>query len=213
MIRRIAWLLGLSLLLAPLAAHAQKRVDSAAGFGVKLGLTVTNFGGEDADDLGFLDFENKLGFAAGALMNIPLSPMVSLQPELMFVTKGAEVEIFGRNEGYLSLNYLEIPVLVRVDVPVAANVAPFVVAGPALGFLLSAKAVDRNGNTDNIKDDFENVDLGFIVGGGLGIPLSSGGVIDIEVRYEVGLADINDDRNFNVELENRAFFILGGYRF
>jgi opacity protein-like surface antigen len=200
-------------LLAPLAANAQQRAESAVGFGVKLGLTVTNFASEDAEDTPFLNFENKLGFAAGGLASIPLSPMVSLQPEFMFVTKGADVEVVGENLGYIALNYLEVPVLLRVDVPVTGSVAPFIVAGPALGFVLSARFVNNDGDTENLEDDIDDLDLGFILGGGLGIPLSSGGLFEIEVRYEHGLSDINDDRDFDVDMKNRAFFILGGYRF
>jgi hypothetical protein len=213
MTRTVAWLIGFSLLLAPLAAQAQQRAESAVGFGVKLGLALSTLSSDDLDDIEFLDLEHKLGFAVGGLVNIPLSPMVSLQPELLYVTKGADVEFFGEDVGYIALNYLEVPVLLRVDVPVAGSVAPFIVAGPALGFVVSAKAVDNDGDTENIKDDVEALDLGFILGGGLGIPLSSGGLLEIEARYEHGLSNIDDDPNADVELKNRAFFILGAYRF
>lgn len=208
---RIAWLLGLTLFIAPAIVHAQKRAGAAVGFGVKLGLTVTTFGGDDADDIPFTEFEDKLGVAAGGLISIEMTPLVSLQPELLFVTKGADVEILGDDVGYVSATYLEVPLLVRLNIPAGESLAPFVVLGPGLGFLVSAEEVDNDGNSTNIEDDAEGLDLGLIIGGGLGVPLSSGGTLEFEIRYEHGLKDTYEDSD--VDLENRAFFILGGYRF
>jgi opacity protein-like surface antigen len=129
----------------------------------------------------------------------------------MVVTKGVEVEVLDDNVGYTSLRYLEIPILLRRDIPVGDSAALFVVAGPGLGVLLSAKNVENDGGTEDIKDETKDLDIGLIVGGGVGVPLSSGGALEIEVRYEHGMVSV--DEGDDVELENRAVFALGGYRF
>lgn len=202
-------------MLAPLAAQAQQQSRASARPGVKLGLTFTNFGGDDVDAIPFTVFENKLGFATGAMVELPLSTLVSLQPEMMVVSKGADVEVLGEPVGHISLRYFQIPILFRLRVPAGDSVAPFLVAGPGLGILLTARSVNNDGDTDDLKDNTNDLDLGLILGGGINVPLSSGAALEIEFRYERGLVSIDDnpDDNGEADIYNSAILVLGGYRF
>src|SRR5438874_12214726 len=71
--------------------------------------------------------ENKTGAAAGAFVRLGLS-RIAIQPEILFSMKGGQ-QPAGGDEFHLKLNYLEIPVLLRLGMPLG-GFAPFLVAGP-----------------------------------------------------------------------------------
>src|SRR3970282_628167 len=63
--------------------YAQK-----AQFGLKGGLNSSNFIGDTEG----MDFKPRIGFNVGAFAAIELSEKITLQPEILFSTQGAEAE-------------------------------------------------------------------------------------------------------------------------
>lgn len=61
--------------------YAQK-----AEFGIKGGLNSSNFSGDTEGT----DFKTRIGFNLGAFAAIKLSEKITLQPEILFSTQGAE---------------------------------------------------------------------------------------------------------------------------
>ncbi|TFG88147.1 MAG: PorT family protein, partial [Candidatus Atribacteria bacterium] len=57
-------------------------------FGVKAGLNLANLAGDDIEDM-----KMKLCFGGGVFMNYPMTESISLQPELLFMMKGAKVDV------------------------------------------------------------------------------------------------------------------------
>ena len=179
-------------------------------FGAKAGLslynTTTSFsgGGFSAEETS----DRRLGFAAGAYAIIPINERFSFQPELMFVQKGGKFsdeddffdddffdddffndDDFFDDEGgtaELIFNYLDIPLLVRFDLPVEGSAAPYLTAGPVVGILLSAKE-EFNGESSSIDDEMKTLNFGLSLGGGFFV-----NQIHFDLRYEIGLADILD---------------------
>jgi len=201
-------MLSLGLLMAVAgAANAQ------ATFGVKAGgsLTTVNQKGDD-------DSKYKFGAHGGVFANFGISDMFSIQPELLFSMKGSKSEetttIGGTtytSKGTQSLNYIDIPVMVKVSTG-GDNNGLFFEAGPQLGILLSAKnEVEVTGaastNTD-IKDLLNTVDFGY--GVGLGYQVESGPLVGL--RYNGGITDIVKDNTGNAA-RNDAFQLYVGYRF
>jgi len=112
--------------------------------GVKGGLNIATLTGDDIDDA-----DSKMGFAFGVFITYEINEMLSLQPEVLFTMKGAkfkdeytevedDYEYYEKYEGSWNLDYLEIPVLVKINIPMEGNIKPNVFLGPALGFNLSA---------------------------------------------------------------------------
>jgi hypothetical protein len=144
-----------------------------------------------------------------------------LQPELMYVSKGAkfsDVEDGMAFEGSLQLDYIEIPVLFVLPFGTGAGMAPHVYAGPAFafeagcsfgfsggGFNVSADCDDGDGE---FTGDRRKLDVGAMIGGGISVPMGPGAVL-LEARYNFGL--INLIKDSNETLRNRSGAVLVGY--
>ncbi|MCH8556550.1 MAG: PorT family protein [Balneolia bacterium] len=192
---------------------AQAQFDQAT-FGAKAGftaysLTVDN-GDSDTSDL-------RLGWTIGAFANIPLSSMFDFQPELYFTQKGGR-DSFSEGgvdiEGNTILNYIEIPLLVRYNIPLETEVLPYITAGPTFGYLVSAdQKIESDGAsfTESIKDDLNALNVGLSVGIGLGLRQFS-----LDYRYEFGLTDLSDDDGLfgsDLSVKTSGFSVTLGYTF
>ncbi|RAV98126.1 porin family protein [Pseudochryseolinea flava] len=173
--------------------------------GLKAGLNLANFGGDDVEDA-----EIRPSFHVGGYLNLAFSDALSLQPELLFNsvgTKGSyEDEILGvpvEVEETVKLSYISIPInLVYSFGPVNIH------AGPQFGFLLSAKSeYEINGSSDeeDVKEAYKGMDIG--VGVGLGAHF---GKLNATARYNLGLSSIADDDDADVK--SNVIQISLGYR-
>ena len=122
----------LSLAAAPL--HAQR-------FGFIAGGTFSNL--RSSDDL---DFERRTGTTFGASLQLPLGSMITLQPEALFLNKGAKFKRLNEDgTSNVRLDYFEIPVLLRYDIS-REFIGPHIYAGPSIGFNTGCK-VKLSGNS------------------------------------------------------------------
>jgi hypothetical protein len=155
-------------------------------FGIKGGVNLTNMYVQDVSD------ENmKVGFNAGFFAKLPVTKGFSIQPELLYTSKGAKEEynnfIEGRGEYRFNLNYIELPVLAVFNVAKNFNVH----VGPYVAYLAEANIKDLkdNGTMDEITDlnaeNFNRIDYG--VAGGLGIDISN---FTLGARYNYGFREI-----------------------
>ena len=190
--------------------YAQK-----AEFGIKGGLNSSNFSGDTEG----ADFKSRIGFNVGAFAAIKLSEKITLQPEILFSTQGAEaqnVEAFVNGSIYngdvkFNLSYINIPVMFKYYVADKFNLE----AGPQIGFLASAETstkVDGFNQTvdQDAKDYFESVDFGFNVGAGYDFTDK----IFVGIRYNIGLANVfKTQSGDNSETQNSVFSLSVGYKF
>lgn len=142
--------------------------------GAKAGINFTNFNG------GNTDYSSRTGFMVGGFvkMNIPESS-VAIQPEVYYAQKGAET-----NGGEIKLEYLEIPILVKVGLSKSDVVKPNIFAGPYAGINLNQSSGGLLGGGGN---DVENIDFGGVVGAGLDVEAGSS-IFTIDLRYGFGLS-------------------------
>lgn len=173
-----------------LLLSAQTSSTPKASVGIKGGLNLSNLYVDDVDD------ENVLaGFNAGLFFDLPLSENVSLQPEVNYTVKGAEVVY---NNSLLTgstkyrLNYVEVPLLLKAKLLPAFSIH----FGPYAAFLVDANIKNQftnpNFNSDQIidKDNLNTFDAGLAAGAGLDI-----GNFGIGVRYNYGLTKIGKEQN------------------
>lgn len=188
--------------------HAQLAV------GVRGGLNISKLAGD-------VITESKVGLIAGAFVGIGLSGNWGMQPELSYVQKGTKREVQGGElTGTTKLDYLELQVPINVDLPVKSErFNPRLQAGPTFAAALSCK-VEETGPSDteseDCMDDIESYDIGIVLGFGLDIGSGPGAFI-ADIRYNIGLTNINDavDEEGNPEpfaLKNRSTQLLVGYR-
>jgi len=204
--RCIAWvLMVLTLAVLPRAATA-----GIAAFTFKGGLSMARM----SVDSEFFDPELKLGVSGGIAAQVALTEAVSIQPEVLYVMKGfsfGELEardeagtFVGTFESFVSVDYLEIPVLVRLAVPTHGSVSPYVLLGPAFAFETRERfemrgAIDASGDSEL----FDGFDLGIAAGAGVEFGHGRNGVM-IEGRYTYGLTNLEyatlDTHNMDVQV-------------
>ena len=184
------------------SAHAQGLEKGVRG-GVNF--TTTVISGEG--DVGAVDWQLRGVF--GGFVTWRFTRWLELQPEVLYAMKGASSEEFVETK--LLLDYLEVPVLVRVTRGDAGATRYYVAGGPSVGLLLRARTrADFGGSTEeiDIKDELENVDFGLVVAGGIEF-----GAIVVDGRYTHGLTNIDQASRGVDEIKNRAVSVTVGIKF
>jgi Outer membrane protein beta-barrel domain len=167
------------------AAEAQVK------FGVKAGLNAYNFSGDDTEDG---DFETKIGFHVGGLVNVPISDKFSFQPELIFSTEGSKISE-GDDRINFNLNYINIPLLAQFN----SASGFYAEAGPQIGLLMSAKTDSKIGGVssdEDIKDQLHSTNFSFAIGAGY--KLASG--LGFGARYNLGISNIVDESDSDLKV-------------
>ncbi len=167
--------------------HAQDN-NVNTEFGVKGGFNMSNLydSGDNVDDNNVL-----YGFNAGVYATLPISDFVAIEPELLFTTKGAKLEYnnaLASGDAKFKLNYIELPLLVRVNVTKNFNIH----AGGYASYLVSSK-VNGNGSF-NFDEDIDTDDLNKFDAGlsaGVGVDFNP---ISIGLRYNYGLTTVGKER-------------------
>lgn len=178
-------------------------IQAQIKFGIKAGANFTSFGGSDAK-MGDLSPKYKVGFAGGGLVNIQLSEMFSLQPELLYSMEGATYKSEGQSV-HLKTDYINIPVLAQYNNPSGF----YAETGPQVGFLTSAK-LSADGNSMDVKEGFKKINFSW--GLGAGYKLSNG--FGIGARYNLGLTSIADaDEGESVNIKTGGFHLGVFYTF
>lgn len=177
--------------------------DNALEFGVKAGLNFANFSWDIPE--GPFETVSVNKFGVSGIVLYPLSELLDVQVELMYLQKGAKFE-----ETKWNFDYLSIPVLVRFDFS-SEDASTYVVAGPEIGFLLNAK-FENSGTEEDIKDEVKSIDLGINVGAGISMNMDSTPVF-WEVRYSLVLSNWIDDPNVEDSAKNRGVQLLIGMMF
>lgn len=203
-----------ALLVASIAIVTMTAVVSAADFGLdfKGGLNMANMRGELMEDD---DQKTQQGVTSGIGFQFGLGEKFAIQPEVMFNKKGTRYKYEFEGVDYVegvNASYLNIPILLKVKIPAGAVVPNFYV-GPDMGILLGAKyyaEVDGDKDDVDVKDDFEPIDFGLAMGGGLDFKAGPGRVI-LDVRYTLGFSNVADSENDEYEAQNGSLGILTGY--
>ena len=170
---------------------------NAQNFGFKGGYNYSSFNGDVAKDN---TLKGLSGFYVGALLELPLGDVISIQPEVIYSRQGAawekdyNIPILGKGslKNDLRLDYLNIPVMAKV------NLGPlFLQGGVQFGFLVGKPEVGRyitNVRMGTLldKDSYNSFDFG--VGAGLGFNFNRR--FFAEARYTHSLTNVfdpNDD--------------------
>ena len=186
--------------------------------GVKGGVNLATFGGDDSYQDGAYKCKYKIGFNTGLFASISLIKAFTLQSAILLSSKGTKVELDGL-EGYEydSLYYVEIPLVLKVyPLKQLSNFRLNIFTGP----YLAIDVLNRYRTTDEVKDfyqllgvetkgEYENVrtlDYGLLAGLGADI-----GRILLEVSWSKGMAS-TDDSVFEYHLENCVLLLMLGYR-
>ncbi|MFC6996166.1 porin family protein [Rufibacter roseus] len=178
------------LFLAAALSFSVAQAQNGPRIGLKAGVNYSNLSGDLKEDR----YENKIGFVGGITANFPLTSdnFLSIQPELLFSQKGykyRDIEYKNamnqtiKNKGEVSYNYLDLPILLRVN---AGGL--FFEGGPQVSYLLGIKdntevSVDgdtfRETSTKIDKDNLAEIEIGYAAG----IGYQTGNGLSLGLRY------------------------------
>jgi hypothetical protein len=169
-------------------------------------------------------FDWKTGFDGGAFLSINFGQNFSIQPEVLYTQKGMKLSFMGLVDVTWKLDYVEVPVLIKRTFPTSGSVKPVLFAGPAIGFLTTAKLTASALGIEeefDIKDVHKSTDFGLCVGGGIDWLMGTSGKLTMDVRFTASLTDNFDRTNDVVEayipagegLHNWNIAFMVGYGF
>jgi hypothetical protein len=202
-------MIALSLSVAAQEQQAAGEGSISPKFGIKAGVNLANLYVDNIED------ENmKVGLNAGFIAKIPLVRGLSIQPELLYSSKGAKVTynnlLLGRGEYRFNLNYVELPVLAVINVAKKLNLH----AGGYASYLASVnvKDMDEDGTVTDVTkleaENFNRIDYGLV--GGLGIDVEN---FSIGARYTYGLKEVgkSDEGGASKFLQNSKNSVITLY--
>lgn len=198
------------ILAATIALTAATATQASAQLTLRGGVNLTTFVGGDAEDV-----ESRKGLNLGAAIPLFHFGPVAIVPEIYYAQKGAEQPATGGvlNPFEFRLDYIEVPVLARLNFG-SGSLRPYLQAGPSFAWQLDCSiSLDAvgTGNDDcgqSLNDELKDYDQGIVFGGGIDFGLAGIGALNLDARFERGLARITD----NADLKNQAFTLMLGWQ-
>jgi hypothetical protein len=180
--------------------------ESSVYYGIRLGMNFANLTGDDAGDL-----DAKLGLNFGGTVGLRVSDTtpIFLESGLYYTGCGAK-----KDKNSVSLNYLELPILIKYGVQLTDDIALLPFVGPTFRYGLFGGKIKTSGagKTDSFGD-------GKYKRGDMGIKLGCGAEYNklyLELGYQFGIANIADWQLLNgddASVHNGALFLNLGVNF
>ncbi len=160
----------------------------------KLGVDISNVAFTGVGLNGTLMAGPKVGLVLGTAVEVGITDVLAVQPEILFIQKGYKRTNAGATT-ISNVNYLEIPVLGKVKVKIQ-NMTFFTIVGPAISLAISGKE-KKGDETTAIKIGSEN---------------SNTKKIDFSLQFGAGVMYKNFvfDLRYGVSLTNSAVVTTGG---
>ncbi len=218
-----------------LAAASPAASSPWISFGVKGGIYTSN---TTEVPTGWPETAFRNGFAGGVYMDFAFSRSFSLQPEILYVTKGLDGGLAGPgyDHNYTArFDYIQIPLLAKFTIAGKSRLSPYFFAGPDVGFNIGADVdIDytdtRTGETASGSSDWSDVmsaaEICFSVGLGCRYAIGLGG-ITADARFDFGLTNVYSGGEVTADFggssrtetiipgdsKNLGFALLFGYNF
>jgi len=173
------------------------------GIGVKIGPLFTSYSAASSSNF---KFKTSTGFEGGLWFGGNRGGRVGVMGEILYAKKKQEL-VTTATTGSTSLQYLEIPILVRINIGSRSRngVSVYGLVGPVFDINLKA---DVNGV--DVKSAYESLDFGIL--GGAGVEITR---FLVEGRYNHGLRNVLKSTNAAsfLEIKTSSFALLFGVRF
>jgi hypothetical protein len=179
--------------------------QSSLYYGIRLGMNVATLTG-DVDDLG-----SKVGLNFGGTVGLRVSDTtpIFLESGLYYTGCGAK-----KDKNSVSLNYLELPLLIKYGVQVSDDIALLPFIGPTFRYGLFGGKIKAagGGKMDSFGDGrYKRADMGIKLGCG-----AEYSKLYLELGYQFGIANIADwtlATNDDASVHNGALFLNLGVNF
>ncbi len=204
--------------------------------GVKAGIAIPNLKAPSSDNPVNTGWTSRLGPYFGFVAGFDISEKLSIQAELNYASQGGKKKglqavpgsafadmvppgfplpdyLYADFNAEAKLNYIELPVMLKLSLPIGETASFFVNAGPYAGFLVSAKNVSNGASnvyadkgltqplttepvsfdtTQDIKDDISKLNAGIQLGVGFALNFGNGSLF-LTGGGNYGLTNIQKD--------------------
>jgi hypothetical protein len=197
--------------------------DSGGGHvGVIGGPGLTNITADD-DDFETVS-NNRVGYSLGLQFGLDFNEFFGLAPELLFSRRGWETsgEAFGIEfDSDYMLSYLELPLLLRIGIPLDGALVPKVLIGPHGSLFLDGERdgeaggpfVNGTGPSDIDPSDVNDWQFGVTAAAGIDFNLEGSGVLTTDIRFVrnfTGTFDVGDD---DENVYHQSWYVMAGLMF
>jgi hypothetical protein len=203
----------LVLTLAVLTVAALVPQNLSAAVGIKGGFNLANVVIKPADP-GMPDNKDLRGLTGGVFFSLNLG-FIGIQPEILYSRRGWLWEESGIKMEFM-LDYIEVPLLVKLNVLPVGPVRPVIFGGPSYGYLFKATGRTTISGTDpsvtDIKDMFEKSSWGGVIGAGLELRTPFV-MLTLDGRYHIGVSNIWADPVEGETAKHKGFSVMVGIGF
>lgn len=214
------------LVFALVAASAAPAIAGKISFGANLGILMSNVTGTPEGWEGAKSYRTTA--TGGVYLNYALSESFSLQPEIVYASKGFAGNIYEDEwfdiDATASFDYIEIPVLARYSFMPGKKFRPCVLAGASLSYCMASELEVSQwpaSVTVDISSLTHTTDFGLILGGGFGYEVGKG-TLTFDIRYQNCFTNVVTSGDFEIDgsvqtinvddFKNYGFAFLVGYR-
>lgn len=180
-------------------------------YGIRGGLNLTNMRTTAENSIVTGD---KTGFHAGLMMQYRTDANFIVQPEILYTQKGYTYEVLTVNST-VSMDYVEVPILLKYDIKAAKGLNIQPVVAPYVGYAVIAKVVSKGLLIDTDVDMIEEINK-IDYGVGLGLDIQIIDRVVVGARYQFGFADFDGNDNVleeDVSLTHNGILISLGFLF
>jgi Outer membrane protein beta-barrel domain len=204
--------------IAALVAFAPSALQAQVTLGARGGINLATVAGDNTENV-----SSRVGLNLGATVRVALSDLVDLQFGAGLSSRGTK-DKDGTEEIEFRVDYLEIPVHLRFNLPSTGSTSAHFVVGPTLGINTACEVEVEDENRGTLDEDrfsvsfdcdspeseldIQTFDLGATAGAGVDFGLGNGMAITLDALYTLGLVNITDDQDDNAK--NRGFSFLAG---
>ncbi|WP_106791319.1 porin family protein [Aquimarina sp. Aq78] len=177
------------------AQQESEELYTRAGF--KFGANYANITGD------IKNTDARVRMHLGAVVEFPISQRFFVQAEVLYTAQGYKVDN-GGEENKISLNYLTLPIIAKFYFTNKFSLE----TGPQLAILANATESAED-TPDEFFDSFNNFDFSW--GFGAGYKTETG--LFFQLRYNLGLTNINDIDTLDIDFKHSVAQLSVGYLF
>lgn len=167
--------------------------------------------------------ESTSSYAVGVQGLVKFQKFIGLAPQLLFARRGWDTEGFAFGQEFATeyrISYLELPILLRIAVPIGDVVAPKLLVGPHGALFLDGKAtggttgpfLDATAGTDIDSEDVNDLQFGVTAGVGLDLNFNVV-VLTSDVRYVRNFTQIFESNVDDEKLFHESWMFMFGLMF
>jgi Outer membrane protein beta-barrel domain len=169
--------------------------SQSVSFGVKAGANFASLTGDDTDDL-----DGRTSFHAGGVVNISISELFAVQPEVVYSAQGFTLSEDGMDITG-KLDYINVPIL--ADFTLAEGFS--IQGGPQVGFNIT-KEFEADGVSVEI-ENVESVIFDAAVGAQYRLPIG----LFFQARYVFGISNATSEAD--TDIKNSVASVSAGWFF